>query len=80
VSQRALHAVVASDAGHSILWWQRAAPQKVRKSPHPVVKHTSGTLLEEVPSTEPNVSPGWRHVRWQAREGWIAAQLLSPAR
>jgi hypothetical protein len=35
-----------------------------------------GVILEEVPPAAGGAIPGWRHVRWNGREGWVAASLV----
>ena len=40
-----------------------------------------GTLVEPGPEAaeEETVGPGWRHVVWNGRAGWVAERLLQPA-
>ena len=36
-----------------------------------------GVILEEIASDGAGTVPGWRHVRWNGREGWVAASLVA---
>jgi hypothetical protein len=40
-----------------------------------------GTLVEPEPPSAPDeaVRPGWQHVVWNGRVGWVAESLLQPA-
>jgi hypothetical protein len=35
-----------------------------------------GVILEEIAPDAAGTVPGWRHVRWNGREGWVAASLV----
>jgi len=35
-----------------------------------------GVILEELPSDAGGAVPGWRHVRWNGRDGWVASSLV----
>ncbi|HLH21926.1 MAG TPA: SH3 domain-containing protein [Chloroflexota bacterium] len=66
--------VVAEPAGANL----RAAP--AMSSPVIAVL-PRGTVVEPEPPGAPDeaVGPGWQHVAWNGRAGWVADSLLQPA-